>query len=69
MLKKPRISGAALQIVFCNVIGGKIYLQKVMDVNEARGISRMSPDPLSRRLGLGTRLQSPEVTRGLMVSA
>ena len=27
-----------------------------MNVNEARGISRMSPDPLSRRWGLGTRL-------------
>ena len=27
-----------------------------MNVNEARGISWMSPDPLSRRWGLGTRL-------------
>ena len=27
-----------------------------MNVNEARGISRMSPDPLSYRWGLGTRL-------------
>ena len=33
-----------------------ICLQKVININEARGISRMSPDPLSRRLGLGTRL-------------
>ena len=32
--------------LFCNVIGGDISLQKVININEARGISRMSPDPL-----------------------
>ena len=32
----------------CNVIGGEIFLlQKVINVNEARGISQMSPDLLS----------------------
>ena len=35
---------------------GEISLQKLINVNEARGISRMSPDPLSRRWGLGMRL-------------
>ena len=33
-----------------------------MNFNEARGICRMSPDPLSRRRwGLGTRLQETEL--------
>ena len=34
----------------------EISLQKVINVNEARGIGRMSPDPLSHRWSLGTRL-------------
>ena len=32
-----------------------------MLINEARGISRMLPDPLSRKWGLGTRLGTEEV--------
>ena len=34
----------------------EISLQKEINVNEARGISRMSPDTLSHRWGLRMRL-------------
>ena len=57
MLKKPRISVVALQIVFSAMwLAERYFSPESINVNEARGISQMSPDPLSRRWGLGTRL-------------
>ena len=43
--------------VFCSVIRGReISLQKVININEAQGISWMPPDSFLLGGGLGTRL-------------